>query len=408
MKLDSNKVTVLVTDGNNRSSLAVTRSLGRHGCRVIVSCKSENSIASKSRFCDVYYKVTDPIKNQISFLHDIINIVNKERINFIYPMTEATIIILEKNKLLLPKNVVLAAPSINKIKTIFNKFELFQLAGEIGIPIPETIFINNRNDFFKQKPVIKKFPVVIKPSLSIRSFQNGFFQTKVSYAKNYHDLSLQYKKNRALDFPSMIQEKIIGPGTGLFSLFDKNRHLALFSHERIREKPPSGGVSVISRSIPLDDNMVVAAEKLLSTVGWEGVAMVEFKRDIRDGKAKLMEINGRFWGTLQLAIWAGVDFPVLLLNYLQKGSNIPFHNRYLEGVQMRWLIGTLDNLLIRLKNKEERILSQDAISLIESCKYPYEKKRKTTFDVFRHDDIKPFIFEIREYFQSIFCKIFQI
>ena len=137
------------------------------------------------------------------------------------------------------------------------------------------------------------------------------------YAENKAILENLYKTKEVLKYPSMIQEKIIGPGTGLFTLYDKNRHLALFSHKRIREKPPSGGVSVVSESVPLDNEMVDAADKLLSAVGWTGVAMVEFKRDVRDGKAKLMEINGRFWGTLQLAVASGVDFPVLLIEYLQ-------------------------------------------------------------------------------------------
>ena len=59
----------------------------------------------------------------------------------------------------------------------------------------------------------------------------------------------------------MIQEKINGPGTGIFTLFDKNRHLTLFSHQRLLEKPPSGGVSVISESVPLDAELVEAAPK---------------------------------------------------------------------------------------------------------------------------------------------------
>ena len=150
----------------------------------------------------------------------------------------------------------------------------------------------------------------------------------------------------------MIQEKIIGPGTGLFTLYDTNRHLALFSHRRIREKPPSGGVSVVSESVPLDKEMVAAADKLLSAVGWTGVAMVEFKRDLKDGKAKLMEINGRFWGTLQLAVSSGVDFPVLLLEYLQgKPPADPIAN-YEIGHKLKWFLGTLDHLIIRLKNRD--------------------------------------------------------
>ena len=82
------------------------------------------------------------------------------------------------------------------------------------------------------------------------------------------------------------------------------------------EKPPSGGVSVFSESVSLEDEMVLSAEKLLSAVGWTGVAMVEFKRDLKDGRAKLMEINGRFWGHSNWQFRPGLIFqPFLLITY---------------------------------------------------------------------------------------------
>ena len=185
------------------------------------------------------------------------------------------------------------------------------------MPIPNTVFLKNREDFENKRELIANFPVVVKPCMSRIPSKNGFLETGVMYAENPERLAELYRSKESLNYPSMIQEKIVGPGTGLFTLFHKDRHLALFSHKRLLEKPPSGGVSVVSESVPLDHEMVIAARKLLAAVGWQGVAMVEFKRDVRDGRAKLMEINGRFWGSLQLAIASGMDFPVLLLNYLQ-------------------------------------------------------------------------------------------
>ena len=68
-------------------------------------------------------------------------------------------------------------------------------------------------------------------------------------------------------------------------------------------------MSVYRESVAADPDLVRRSRALLDAFGWCGVAMVEYKLDERTGTPYLMEVNGRFWGSLQLAIDAGVDFP---------------------------------------------------------------------------------------------------
>lgn len=395
----STPTTVLVTDGENRSSLAVTRSLGRFGCRVIVAGLNKKNLASSSRFCAASYLTTSPIDNAHKYLDDILDIIRQERIDFIYPMTEPVVMALAEHRDLLPAQTILAAPDLKQIKAVFDKYAVFQLAQQVGVAIPQTVFVHGRKDFSEKAATLTAFPVVVKPCMTNIPTKDGFLSTGVMYANTPEELNKLYQTTEALNFPSMIQEKIIGPGTGLFTLFDKNKHLALFSHKRLREKPPSGGVSVVSESIPLDPEMVAAAQKLLSAVGWQGVAMVEFKRDSRDGKAKLMEINGRFWGSLQLAVVCGIDFPTLLLGYLQ-GVNPPTALRgYILGHKLKWLLGTLDHLLIRLKNCDKTLnLPSNSPSkwqaLVDFLRFT---EKNTTFDVLDWNDPSPFFLEVRSY-----------
>ena len=114
-------------------------------------------------------------------------------------------------------------------------------------------------------------------------------------------------------FPVLIQERIVGAGLGVFLLRHAGRTEAAFAHRRLREKPPSGGVSVLAEAVELPPALLERAERLLDCFGWNGVAMVEFKEDAATGEPVLMEVNGRFWGSLQLAIDSGVDFPSRLV-----------------------------------------------------------------------------------------------
>ncbi len=64
-------------------------------------------------------------------------------------------------------------------------------------------------------------------------------------------------------------------------------------------------------SIALDEALESSGVRLLDALDLRGVAMVECKREVGTGRPVVMEANGRFWGSLQLAIDAGVDFPEL-------------------------------------------------------------------------------------------------
>jgi len=399
------RLTVLVTDGENRSSLAVTRSLGRFGCKVVVTGLQKKNLASSSRYCVDRYAVPSPLHDGPTYLATILGILSNQKIDILFPMTEPTILLLAEYRDQFPEYTILACPALEKIRTIFDKFAVFRLAQENGIAIPKTLFVDNRDDFFGKKNTVHQFPVVIKPAMSKIPIKDGFLSTGVRYAHDKAELEKLYEKELALDFPSMIQEKVIGPGTGLFTLFQNGRHLALFSHQRLREKPPSGGVSVVCESVALDEEMVEASQKLLAAVDWQGVAMVEFKRDIRDGQAKLMEINGRFWGSLQLAIASGVDFPVLFLHQLtQSAQKRVADDNYRIGLRMKWFLGTLDHLIIRLRHKESTLNLPPGSGSKTDALYEFLKlkEKNSVFDVIDRKDIGPFWSELQAYLIAFF------
>jgi hypothetical protein len=155
-------------------------------------------------------------------------------------------------------------------------------------------------------------------------------------------------------YPLLIQQRIVGPGVGIFVLRWNGEVRAVFSHRRIREKPPAGGVSAYRESIEADPSLLARSIALLERFDWEGVAMVEYKVDEATGTPYLMEINGRFWGSLQLAIDAGVDFPRLLVESLE-GRPPRAIPEYVPGVRSRWEWGDVDHLVARLLHGPEKL-----------------------------------------------------
>jgi len=134
------------------------------------------------------------------------------------------------------------------------------------------------------------------------------------------------------------------------------------------------------------------AERILDYVGWHGVAMVEFKVS-SDGTPYLMEVNGRFWGSLQLAVDAGVDFPWLLYQ-LARGIEPDQVKDYAIGVRCRWLLGDLARLCKVIANgKESACLPRPAKfrSLLQFLNF-FESSLR--YEVNRWDDVKPFLFEL--------------
>jgi len=111
----------------------------------------------------------------------------------------------------------------------------------------------------------------------------------------------------------LVQGQVPGSGVGIFFLMVNGHPRARFAHRRLHEVPHTGGVSSFRESVHYPD-MEAHALSVLRRIGWNGVAMLEYRRDPATGDFRLLELNARFWGSLHLALAAGVDFPRLLLD----------------------------------------------------------------------------------------------
>lgn len=387
---------ILITDGEQRAALAAVRSLGSAGHEVTVCSARPRSISGASRFAAASERVPDPLQDAPGFVEAVRGIVRRGTIDTILPITEPALLAL------LPfagdmADARIPFPPLDRFLRICDKEEVAGAAATLGIRVPAQIRIEQAADLAR---VVEagRFPLVLKPSRSVVGEEGRRQKVSVIHVADSRELSDALRLLPAEAYPILAQERIVGPGVGVFLLLRDGEPAAAFAHRRLREKPPSGGVSVLRESIPLDRGLLERSVRLLQAFEWEGVAMVEYKVSEETGDPYIMEINGRFWGSLQLAVDAGVDFPRLLV---EGGANAPVTS-YRTGLKLRWELGDVDHLVARMRRSSRELAlpprSPGRLGAVGAFLAGFAPGVRQ--EVFRWNDPWPLLLECREWLRG--------
>lgn len=386
---------VLVLDANQRSALAVTRSLGSHEVPVLTADDTANALAGNSRYSLSYVQYPSPKIHSVEFIDFLVNFIPQNGIDFVLPMTELTTTLLLENRSRLG-SVRLPFADLETVNRLADKCQLMQLAQTLGVPIPQTWYVETA-EALPADLVSLPYPLVLKPGKSWLPQNQTWSRYGVRFAQKPADVARIVSTDPGFQgHPFLLQECVSGVGQGVFALYDHGRPVVFFAHRRLREKPPSGGVSVLSESTSINPRILEPARALLDEVGWHGVAMVEFKVDPTTNTPYLMEVNTRFWGSLQLAVDAGVDFPWLLYQ-LACGTSPCAAEQYRIGVRSRWLLGDIDSLYLTLRDRHSSLRHKLAVLAEFLTPHPM----LTRHEINRWGDLAPFWYELGQYARSL-------
>ncbi len=340
---------VLVTDAELRPSLSVIRSLGKRGIKITAASERKSAMGFFSRYTDKRIIYPNPRLNPESFLKHLLNIIKKDKYDFIISSHVYTYFLISKYGDIFSDFVKLTPPDFETFYNVYDKKRLIQLAMKNGVDCPKTYFSSRLDDILSN---VDKYPVVIKPSRR-HAVKIKICNTALELKEGYKNMTNRYG-------PCIIQEFIPNGGEiGVYTLFDLNSEpVALTVKKRIRTRYSYGGASTLRETVKNEDCVNIALN-LLKKIKWSGLAMVEFRIDSRDGKPKLMEINPRFWGSLQLSISSGVDFPYLLYQLMMK-DNVTRNLGYKEGIKGQWLLGDIINIKNFLKNSNKSDIIKSA------------------------------------------------
>jgi predicted ATP-grasp superfamily ATP-dependent carboligase len=269
-------------------------------------------------------RVPDFRTEPAQFAEHLLRIVSKGGYDLLIPTTDNALTAIAPLYDALAQNIPLGCPSPQVTRQVLNKDIALAIARQAGLRIPRS--------FSASGPFV--FPLVAKPAVP-----EAAGQFKAKYFHNSAELNAAIETFPDFHRRFLLQEYCPGDGVGVEALMHDGQPVALFQHRRLKELPYSGGVSVTAVAEPLDPELAESSVQLLRHLNWEGPAMVEYRYDRATRSAVLMEVNGRYWGSLPLSIAAGVEFPYYHWQIVRGRTPVP--PAYKIGKRMRWTAGEI-------------------------------------------------------------------
>ncbi len=321
---------VLALGREPRSLLAVVRSLGRQGIDVDIGWSPRSSPAVRSRYVRRVVDLPPYSQGDARWRQELTGLLQDELYDLVIPCDDSAILPLQRNRADFEglSRIYLLSDRAHEVTS--SKLATSELARDLGIPVPRERVVEGS---VAASAIAEEFglPLVLKPHVSVGCDD----VTSKRFVRKVYDAGrLQAELDELLAYgPVQVQQNVLGIGVGVEVMAEQGDLLVAFQHERVHE-PLMGGGSSYRRSVELSPELTAATAALLKALDYTGVAMVEFKVERDSGHWVLMEINGRFWGSLPLAIAAGADFPHYLYQLLVEGRR-SFPAGYRVGLYAR-------------------------------------------------------------------------
>lgn len=318
----SAKEAVILLGTDTPIGLAVIRDLGRHGYVTIGIGRRKDALAGASKHCHHHAVRED---GEAGLIAQIKALAKQHHAGYLLAIGESDLLLLNRHRDELEALVKVVAPSADRLAQVLDKSTCQNHARDLGIAIPQTRCFTSLEEA-REAAAGLTYPLVLKwsdPHEVVEALEAaGLELIKTDYAQDPADLLERLAPYAAIGSFPLVQDYCPGHGLGQMFLVREGEVLMEFQHERLHEWPPEGGASTLCRSVPLDEHREARerSRALLRRLKWSGVAMVEYRYDPKDGRYVFMEINGRFWGSLPLAIAAGLPFAAGLVAHCGEGN----------------------------------------------------------------------------------------
>ncbi|MEP7028746.1 MAG: hypothetical protein ABI960_09150 [Candidatus Eisenbacteria bacterium] len=296
-----------MTDGEFKHALGIARALRDLGHEVHLVARSGRAPAAHSRAVHrVHYL---PAPNDPAYSEALLACAAALAPVSVVAVGDGAVRAADSLRARWPTGAAIALPPAASLAVANDKARTGVLARGLGVATPEEFAVDSR------AAAEEAFARLGGRAVFKSRFEAG--RKILRYVRSAGEVRPAYDYVHALSGAGpLVQEHVEGEGWAYFALYWNGRRVRRFLHRRVREWPPSGGTSACAESVREAPELERAGEALLDALAWHGVAMVECKRT-PEGRFVLMEINAKFWGSHDLALAAGVDFPGDLVRLLE-------------------------------------------------------------------------------------------
>lgn len=384
---------ILMTYGWVRSSYSALRNLKKHGLQVVVSDSSSIGMCQFSRYSSGFKKYISHYEDESRFISDILSICSSKKIKLILPSHNETEII-ARHRHKFPASLVAMVPEESHCRMFNNKSDAYNYVANIGVPVP-TRFNYDDPDLIFQSLTKKGVQKTVIKLLMGNSGKGVFYGESPEHTQRITKKLIEKYKLVPSRYPQ-IEEYVEGQGYGCSVLYSDGEFVAHFTHRRLRDKVKTGGTSTY-REAAAHKGIEGATKLIFDSLGWNGLAMCEFKVCPETGRFWFIEVNPRMWGSISLAIESGVQFPYLYWLCATRGVNqaIEYHASCEVKLnwRSRWLLGDIFVVLGRLC----RFDFKEAFHILSETK-------ADSIDDFFWDDPLAFLGEVLAYMKATLSK----
>ncbi len=313
----------LVTDAHIPSAVSGIRALGREGLNVAALAPRRSAVGLWSRYCADRVVGPDSVTDPGGFIAAVQRVVEHHGRLVVYPGQDEALNALAAADL--PADAVLPYPGTEPLEALRDKGRLAGLAADVGIATPSTLAVGA-----PQTLLASELPdgAVVKPSLPGGAF------AEVRLADSRDELRVLLETVPPSE-GLVLQERLTGRLMAVSVVVDREGGLASrFQQLALRTWPPDAGISSLAVSVEPDEELVEACRALLAAAGYWGLAQLQFI-DAAGGR-RLIDVNTRFYGSLALALAAGVNLPAAWHSVtLERPAGGP--EPYRAGVSYRWV-----------------------------------------------------------------------
>ena len=380
-------MSTIVTNAHLRNALAAIRSLGSRKIEIIASSHKNTATSFFSKYSSHRYWYPNPLDGSSIFAGTLLAIIKSKSPEVLLPIGVDTTIPIAYYKQKFVPFVKVPIANYESVLKAHDKSLTMKIAHSNGIPIPRTFYPKSIEEAIKCAEKLG-YPVVIKrrkgsgveKGVRIANSRKDFLRKYQEIVQMPCDSLVEEQKN------PLIQEYIPGEIRDVCVLYNEGDARAALTQRRVWTWPPRGGPGLVNETID-DPQIKRHALRLMDEIGWHGLAQVEFKLD-DEGKPRLMEINPKFWGTLELSIKAGMDFPSMLHQVALTGDVKPTFT-YKKNLTILWIFP----YVLRYLTKSPKRLH----NLRQFIKWSASRNTVTDFSL---RDIKPEIIKIIGFFAA--------